>query len=474
MLFNSFHFFIFFIIFYSLYLLLEHKKQNYWLLIGSYFFYASWSWKFSFIILTITVVDFFCALYISKIKNRAAQKGLLSLSIIINLAVLGFFKYSRFFLDNLHAGERFFGLTLHPLTLQIILPVGISFYIFRSMSYTIDVYRRTIAPTNHFGDYALFVSFFPLLLAGPIERAGNLLPQIQKTRSISKNNIQEGLWLFFWGLFKKIFMADNLAKLADQVFSPTAQISGLQALLATYAYTFQIYADFSGYSDMARGLSKLMGFDISLNFRFPYFVTNPREFWRNWHISLSTWLRDYLYIPLGGNRGSNLKTYRNILLTMLLGGLWHGAAWNFVLWGAYHGFLLILFRLLVRIPSYGKDQNPHGSNFFTGLKMFLMFHLIAFGWLMFRADSCQQIMTMIQAMVFHFAPTYATLKYYGLQIIFFTWVVFSVHFLKYQRRDLLIVLKWPDYFRLSFGVFIFYLTVIWGEFGARQFIYLQF
>jgi len=278
---------------------------------------------------------------------------------------------------------------------EIVLPVGISFYTFQTMSYTIDIYRGQLEPTQNFWDFALFVSFFPQLVAGPIERARSLLPQILERRHFQPAQMMEGLRLVCWGLFKKSYVADNLAPLVDTLFA-TPNPSGLETLLAAYAFAFQIYCDFSGYSDIARGCAKCLGFEIMVNFNLPYIAAGMQEFWRRWHISLSTWLRDYLYIPLGGNRDSKGKTYRNLTITMLLGGLWHGAAWTFVLWGAYHGALLAVQRLWsdVAMKAGGASGAPHGAALKL-VRVLATFHLVCLGWLIFRAASLPQLYGML-------------------------------------------------------------------------------
>ncbi|RYF30364.1 MAG: MBOAT family protein, partial [Cytophagaceae bacterium] len=266
----------------------------------------------------------------------------------------------NFFIQSATGALKIMGMTTNPFLLSVVLPVGLSFYTFQSMSYTIDVYRGEVKPSHRFWDFALFVAFFPQLVAGPISRAHDLLPQVLNPRRIAPLQVNEGLWLCLWGFFQKIVIADNAASLANPLFQNSSQLSGPQALLAIYAFALQIYGDFAGYSNIARGLAKLLGFELMNNFMTPYFSRNPAEFWRRWHISLSTWLRDYLYIPLGGNRGGNLFTYRNLMITMVLGGLWHGASWPFVLWGAYHGLILILHRLsqpLLRRAFGGSPSN---------------------------------------------------------------------------------------------------------------------
>ena len=406
MAFNSFVFAVFLPCVLVLYWILGRRWQNRMLLVASYLFYGWWDWRFLSLLAISTVVDYTAGLRIAREHNRTdphahRRKRLwLMASMFTNLGLLGFFKYFNFFAESLVTALQGAGISIHTATLNVILPVGISFYTFQTMSYTIDIYRGKMEATRHFLDFALFVSFFPQLVAGPIERATVLLPQMLNKRHFDRAQFMDGLHLIFWGLFKKVYVADNLAPCVDRVFAASAA-STWEVLGGMYAFAFQIYCDFSGYSDVARGCAKCMGFELRLNFDHPYIATNPREFWQRWHISLSTWLRDYLYIPLGGNRGSSAKTYRNLALTMLLGGLWHGAAWKFVLWGAYQGVLLIVHRLIeVFLPrnwSAGAsqtDKKPRG----TGLipppgnlaARFVMFHLVCIGWLFFRAHSVTQ------------------------------------------------------------------------------------
>jgi alginate O-acetyltransferase complex protein AlgI len=341
MVFNSLHFIWFFIVVYCAYRLLPHRAQNWLLLAASYYFYAAWDWRFLGLLMASTIVDYTCALAIARAAAPRRRRALLVLSLAFNLTLLGFFKYFNFFADNLHVIFSALGWSVDFVTLRVLLPIGISFYTFMTMSYVIDVYRREIPATRDLLDFAVFVAFFPHLVAGPILRAARLLPQIDAPRRITREQLRDGAWLIAWGYFQKVFVADNLAALADAVFAPAAQPSGINVLVGVYAFAFQIYGDFAGYSNIARGTSKLMGIELIENFRFPYFVRTPQIFWRHWHISLSTWLRDYLYIPLGGSRGPEWKTWRNLIITMGLGGLWHGAAWTFVIWGLYHGVLLV-------------------------------------------------------------------------------------------------------------------------------------
>ena len=402
MLFNSISFFIFIFVVLLIYPRLTLWKQNIFLLIASYFFYGFWDWRFCFLILASTTVDFFVGKKLYATKDHQRKKQLLSVSIIFNLCILGFFKYFNFFIDSMAILLETMGFAAHLPVLRIILPLGISFYTFRTMSYTIDIYRGKIAPTDNFIHYALFLSFFPLLLAGPIERAPNLLPQITNPRKLSKQQFIDGFSLIILGFFKKVAIADTLARIVEKVFSAPASFSSGELLSGMYAFTFQIYGDFSGYTDIARGVSLLLGFKIMENFNTPYFSRNVAEFWRRWHISLSTWLRDYLYISLGGNRIGKGRTYFNLMTTMFLGGLWHGAAWTFVVWGAAHGFYLTVHRFI-----FGKVKN-HLSWPLTVfgwivdmMKIFLTFHLVAFTWIAFRAQDFQTILIYIKG-IFRF------------------------------------------------------------------------
>src|SRR3982751_809052 len=358
--FNSLHFVWFFLVVYALYRVLPHRGQNWLLLVASYYFYAAWDYRFLGLLVASTLVDYTCGLALAAIRDQRRRRAVMWLSIGFNLTLLGFFKYFNFFADNLHVIFGALGWRLDFVMLRVLLPVGISFYTFVTMSYVIDVYRREITPSRNLLDFAVFVAYFPHLVAGPILRATKLLPQIATPRRITSMQIREGLWLIAWGFFQKIFVADNLAPIASRVFAPGAHETGINVLLGTYAFAFQIYGDFAGYSNIARGTSKLMGIELIENFRFPYLVRSAQDFWKHWHISLSTWLRDYLYIPLGGSRGSAWRTRRNLLITMVLGGLWHGAAWTFVLWGLYHGVLLIAYRGAERVSALHRWIRGHG------------------------------------------------------------------------------------------------------------------
>jgi D-alanyl-lipoteichoic acid acyltransferase DltB (MBOAT superfamily) len=295
---------------------LPHRAQNVMLLAASYYFYGAWDWRFLSLLWGSTVIDYTCARAIARTEAAAKRRAWLLLSLAFNLGMLGFFKYFNFFAESLQDLFAVFGWQLSVTTLRVILPIGISFYTFMTISYVVDVYRRVYTPTDNLLDFALYVAYFPHLVAGPILRAQKLIPQIQAERVVTGQQIREGLWLIAWGLFQKVYVADNLARVTEGVFSATAQPTGLEVLLGVYAFAFQIFGDFAGYTNIARGTSKLMGIELSINFLYPYFVTSPREFWRHWHISLSEWLRDYLYIPLGGNRGGEWRLQRNIMITI--------------------------------------------------------------------------------------------------------------------------------------------------------------
>jgi alginate O-acetyltransferase complex protein AlgI len=475
MVFNSLQFLWFFLVVYALYRLLPavapagraHHAQNWLLLVASYYFYAAWDYRFLALLGASTLVDYTCGLALERMTDQRRRRMVMWLSIGFNLAMLGFFKYFNFFADNLQSLFATVGWQLDFVTVRVLLPIGISFYTFVTMSYVIDVYRREIVPTRNLLDFAVFVAYFPHLVAGPILRATALLPQISQPRRITHAQVRDGLWLIAWGFFQKIFVADNLAPLSALAFAPDAHLTGVNVLLGTYAFAFQIYGDFAGYSNIARGTSKLMGIELMENFRFPYFVVTPQAFWRNWHISLSTWLRDYLYISLGGNRGTAWQTRRNLLLTMILGGLWHGAAWTFVLWGLYEGLLLIIYRPLVRTF----DNLRGSSRFAAGL---VMFHLTCYGWLIFRAPSLRKLGELTRSLLFHFAP--ATIDVTGLlaPLLLYTTPLIVVHLVEARADDVLVVPRLRAVVRYSIYVATLYLILLFGNFGGSDFIYFQF
>lgn len=350
MLFNTWPFFVFLAITLALYYVLSKRWQDYLLLVTGYVFYAFWDWRFCGLLLLTTVFDYGCGRLLEIVPDRR-RKLLLIFSLVANLGILGFFKYFNFFVDSAASMLGWFGFQANMPVLQVILPVGISFYTFQSMSYVIDVYRRDIRAEKDFLLYAAFVVYFPQLVAGPIERAPHLLGQLREPRVVDGARIVSGLTLILIGLFKKMAIADSVAGSVDTIFSDPANYRGVILLKGLWLFSLQIYGDFSGYTDIARGVSRLMGVELMENFNQPYLSRNITEFWRRWHISLSTWLRDYLYIPLGGNRGSTAFVYRNLFLTMVIGGFWHGANWTFIIWGALHGIYLSAHKLLLSLKS---------------------------------------------------------------------------------------------------------------------------
>jgi D-alanyl-lipoteichoic acid acyltransferase DltB (MBOAT superfamily) len=451
-------------------------------------------------------------------EASARRKLFLIASVVSNLSVLGFFKYYNFFADSfagaLHA---LFGITASEWTLRIILPVGISFYTFQSLAYTIDVYRRKFEPLQSYLTLATGLSFFPLLVAGPIERPNHLLPQFLRPRSAAGEQWREGMWLIFWGLFKKMVVADNMAGIVRVVFAaydghnPSHEIptDGLRLLLGVYAFAFQIYGDFSGYSDIARGTGRLLGFDVMRNFNLPYFAISPSDFWQRWHISLSSWLRDYLYIPLGGNRYGTWATYRNLFLTMLLGGLWHGAAWTFVLWGAYHGLLLIGYRLFAPALAEAKKASPipvtaavmtqpevvrepvttqytlllplavpragwpSGKAIRTGLLWLLMFHLTLVGWLLFRAQNVTTVSVFLTSIFTQFHGSAATTELFQ-KFLFYAWFLVLFECLCVVMKTLDPMKRFHWFVRLNIWIFILMSIMALAPEDKVSFIYFAF
>jgi alginate O-acetyltransferase complex protein AlgI len=373
---------------FAAYWLVRRREWQNWLLLGcSYYFYACWDVRFLALILFLTGSSYLAGARIGASTSPQVQRRWLIGYVVLSLGVLGVFKYFNFFVDSAQALLTALGVEVHPLALSIILPAAISFYTFESLSYVIEIRQGHLPATTRLRDYALFIAYFPKLVAGPIERPAVLIPQLQNERRLSFDGFTRGLFLILLGLFKKAAIADGLAPSVDSVFNSTLAVSGTDIALATLAFTFQIYCDFSGYSDITRGVSKLFGIELSQNFRFPYFSSSPSEFWRRWHISLSTWLRDYVYIPLGGNRQGPWRTKLNLLLTMGLGGLWHGAAWNYVLWGLYQGLLLVVYALWPGWSGPGAAWRRVGQ--LAGGLLFAL--LMVYGWLLFRAHSLDQV-----------------------------------------------------------------------------------
>lgn len=489
MLFNSGAFLKFFAAFVLLHFCLRGSRtaRNALIVLGSYFFYAWWTpadsgravdgapvsllwsafWQLRFLGLLIFTsgLDFLIALLLDRSGSALHRRWLLLASVAANLGVLGFFKYYDFFAGSLGELSRQLGWALEPASLSLVLPAGISFYTFQSMSYTIDVYRREIPATRSLVEFLAFVSFFPQLVAGPIERARHLLPQFGRTLRVTAAMLEEGFWLGVWGLFKKVVLADNLAPLVEMVFEHPAP-GGPAVALATFAFGIQIYCDFSGYTDIARGLAKWCGFDLMLNFNLPYTATNLRDFWRRWHISLSTWLRDYLYRSLGGNRHGSARTLLNLFLTMLLGGLWHGAAWNFVLWGAWHGLGLVAHRIFAKDPS----PPAGGRARLTGWLGTMLF--VFYGWLLFRAGSWSRAGELTCAFFDLSLP--AWFGNYALAVAVFSLPLVLVQVWQARSQDLLAPLRLSAAGRGALhGLMILAILIFWKK-DQTPFIYFQF
>jgi D-alanyl-lipoteichoic acid acyltransferase DltB (MBOAT superfamily) len=482
MVFNSLTFLIFLAIVLALYYRLGHWGQNIMLVLASYVFYGWWDYRFLALLIFTTLFDFASALQIDSETRPGRRKCWLAASIVANMTVLGTFKYYNFFSSSLESALAAFG--VHPSfpTLSVVLPLGISFYTFLSMSYTIDVYRKEIKATRQPLEFMLYVAYFPHLVAGPIVRASYLLPQCQRPRVIKAVEVENGIWLILMGYVKKVVIADRLGQVVDWSFAqPSAPFTNLNAWVVIYAFAFQIYGDFSGYTDIARGLAKLMGFELPLNFRAPYLVTNPASFWHNWHISLSTWLRDYLYIPLGGNRHGTWQTYRNLMITMMLGGLWHGAGFAFVLWGFFHGVLLCIHRWWGGFrgrPAPPASASPPcaSSSLARPAMIFLFFQLTCVGWLFFRAGGLPRgvgqwpmVKSYLHAMINlrgagHVTGFLLPVAFLGGLAFFFQWKNERMHEFS----------QWSDASKSTAVCAALAAIALLGVFEGSQFIYFQF
>ncbi len=480
MIFNSYIFWLFFVLVFVAYRCLNHKEQNYFLLGASYFFYGFWDWRFLFLMLFSTVVDFFAARFIGRSEDKKFRKRILVASIIIQLTFLGIFKYYNFFSTQLSEVLAIFGLPIAIPILDILLPVGISFYTFQTMSYTIDVYRNEFKYEMNFVNFALFVSFFPHLVAGPLVRARKLLPQITSPRSFKFTDVEIGFSHILLGLFKKVCVGDNLAAVANGVFNtPNDQLSGFECLLGVYAFAFQIYADFSGYSSIAIGVAKWLGIDLTINFKRPYLAVSPADFWARWHISLSTWFRDYVFTPLARRKKGNMRLnlYAATFVVMLLSGLWHGAAWTFIAWGAYHGMLLFGHRFYLNNRSrLIKRTAPVAPGKFGGssiLSIVLMFNLVCFGWIFFRAESLSQVWRIVCRILsdFRMTPVGTALL---LQILFFV-VPLMVYEIWLERDGDLPNRANSGWIRQSL-IFTYFSLMLWffPPLQSNVFIYFQF
>ncbi len=455
--------------------MLKGKARLIFCLAGSYFFYGWWDWRFLGLILTSTLVDYYVGLKLENTIEQSRRKQLLIVSILVNLGFLAFFKYFNFFIDSFDALANSFGWSPGFNTLYIILPVGISFYTFQSMSYTIDVYNRKIPTEPDFIRFATYISFFPQLVAGPIVRARDFLPQFQKDRHFEWDRLIAGTGQVLWGFFKKVAIADSLAPFVDQCFAAPDAFSSSHLVIGVIFYSFQIYCDFSGYSDIAIGLARIMGFDFPDNFRTPYFSQNFSEFWTRWHITLSSWLRDYLYIPLGGNRYGTIMTYRNLMITMLLGGLWHGASWVFVFWGFLHGMYLVVQRLFGK--HFGALLNFLKTPRFlkAGINILLVYFFTNLAWIFFRSPDFETAVQVIDSIANFQNFTFASIinKFLVLKGCLLIGLLLCVEIADF-RFDFDKILVRNPVFRVASFAAIIWLIAFFGTFESNSFIYFQF
>lgn len=495
MMFYELSFLIPFFVFYMFYIYFDLRKQNLLIVLSSYYFYGLWDWRFLSLLLVQTFSDYICARIIDKnADNQKIKKAAMVFSISFNLCMLGFFKYANFFVDSfLHVFPYFDG--NNGKFLQLVLPAAISFYTFESMSYVIDVYRGTVKAEKDIIGFAAFISFFPKLVAGPIERAHTLLAQINQKRKCTFDGFLSGSRLFVWGLFKKLVVADNLGALAEPIFSNPSQYDSFTLLLGAYCFTLQIYGDFSGYTDMARGLSRMMGIELSLNFNLPYLSTSITDFWRRWHMTLGSWLRDYIYIPLGGSRTTLSRNVINLMITFFASGLWHGANWTFVTWG-------ILYGVLTSIETvFSKSSYSHLSGYIpTWLKIFLTFHIVVVLWVIFRCNTISTAWLYLSKMFSIFnlpdlkmflvnilrsktwpevldfttsllSPT--SLRYLILFLIYGV-TLLAIHLVQYIKTNKEFDMQMGIVSRSILYSFLIYQLIMFGAQNAAQFIYFQF
>lgn len=479
MLFNSFEYALFlpliFIIYWNV-LKKSFKLQNIFLLVASYFFYGCWDWRFLFLLAFSTFLDYFAGLKIADSTNTSVRKAWLWITVAINLGFLGFFKYFNFFISEFADLLLKLGFTPHITTLNIILPIGISFYTFHGLSYILDIYNDKIKPTKNLVNYSLFVAFFPLLVAGPIERATHLLPQIERKRSFSFDKAIDGLRQILWGLFKKVVIADNCARLADSIFNHSDTYSGATLVLGAIFFSIQIYGDFSGYSDIALGSARLLGFELLKNFNYPYFSRDIAEFWRRWHISLSSWFKDYLYIPLGGSRQGMAKTIRNTFIIFLVSGFWHGANWTFIVWGGLNALFQMPSTILKRNRRH-LDVVARGHllpSIRETVQLITTFALATFAWIFFRAESIHHAIAYIKGIFTY--ELFSIPKIYSGKVLLLILFFFVIEWFGRESNHALEkietaisnkYLRWLFYYIIAVLVFLY--------FGHHQaFIYFQF
>ncbi len=466
---------MFFGIFFVLYFLTRGKLRLVVMLVSSYVFYAWWDWRFLSLIIVSTLVDYWVGMHVARTDNQAVRKRLLLLSLAVNLGLLGFFKYFNFFIDSTATFLTLFGMQPNLHTLRIILPVGISFYTFQTLSYTIDIYRRNLEPETLLLRFAVFVAFFPQLVAGPIVRASLFLPQLHQDHRFDPQRFLQGFTLVVWGYFLKVGLADSIALIVDIVYATPQQFTSSALLAGTFFYTFQIYGDFCGYSSIAIGIAHILGFDFGINFFKPYFATTMSEFWRRWHISLSTWLRDYLYIPLGGSRHGKWHTYRNIMITMLLGGLWHGAAMHFVVWGGLHGAFLIIQNQIIK--PYGRllDWLRCPKIIRTALALFIVFAIACLTRIFFRAQSMDDAL-LIGKKIFLLEDFSLYQIRYKLHVVKGLFLIAFMTFIDIldEKYDFLFRVSEKPWLFVIFISVLLWLIFLFGNFFANAFIYFVF
>lgn len=474
MLFNSLEFAIFVPIVFALYWSVPAKHvttRNLILLVASYFFYGWWDWRFLLLRFATSTIDFGVGLGLARTEDAARRRALLAVTVGMNLGLLGLFKYYDFFAASLASAVTVLGVAMEPSRLGWVLPVGISFYTFQAIAYGVDVYRRKVEPTHSYLEFLTFASFFPQVLAGPIERASNLLPQFTVGRQFRERQATDGLRQILWGLFKKMVVADNCAEIANQTFANPGAYSASTLLVGAFFYSFQIYGDFSGYSDMAIGTARLFGIELGKNFAFPYFSRDIAEFWRRWHISLTTWFRDYVYIPLGGSRGSRSQKVRNTVIVFLVSGLWHGANWTFVVWGALHA----AFFLPLLLTDSNRKYTDTGSlpTWSDAWRMVVTFAQVALAWVFFRADTVQGAFQYVARMVspsLFSPPTLGSKKVllFVLVMLVVEWINRQEHHgFALERWALGRPVRWAGYLALG------YLVLFFGG-ASETFIYFQF
>ena len=492
MLFNSTEFFIFFPVVVTLYFLTPFNRRWLILLLASYYFYASWKPAYTLILVISTLIDYICGRAMGRYpdEEKARRKPILYISLLTNLGILGLFKYYNFFNDSAHDLASSLNMAYAMPAFELLLPMGISFYTFQTMSYSIDVYHGRIKPERHLGIFALFVTFFPQLVAGPIERAGNLIGQLKIKHEFSYDQVVAGLRRMGWGFFKKIMIADNLALMVNQVYNNPTDYEGITLILATVFFAFQIYCDFSGYSDIAIGSAQVMGFRLMENFRRPYFSKSISEFWSRWHISLSSWFRDYLYIPLGGNRVVKWRWYYNLFITFLVSGLWHGANWTFVVWGALHGFYLVFAIVTAKqrnalAETFGLTRNP---TLYKWVQVLSVFVLVCFSWIFFRANNIGDAVYIIRSSfaglgnvsqlfsavdLNHILFMDQGFKVFAVSVVSIL-IMETVHLIQRHGSVSQLIGSRPAWIRWGVYYMAIIAVLLFGQFGHQEFIYFQF